>query len=196
MISDPQPLPLDLAQSLAAVLCAKFAPHCARLEIAGSIRRERPTVGDIDLVVIPKLDHARDMLGTIISTKNHLLEYLRKSVEASADHLEWITGGHDADGKNHSLTMRTKSGRIAQVDIFCCTVETWGTTLLCRTGSAQHNIWLAQRAQAAGGKWSSLLGLRLDDFSVIADTEENIYAALCLPFIEPHNRELPFLEKL
>ena len=81
-----------------------------------------------------------------------------------------------------------------QVDIFWATAVDWGTILLCRTGSREHNIWLAQYAIARGGKWHPGTGLYLHN-SRISDTEERIYAALGLDPIPPQQREahlLPF----
>ena len=44
---------LSLARSIALNVKAQLAPHCSRIEIAGSVRREKPEVGDIEIVAIP-----------------------------------------------------------------------------------------------------------------------------------------------
>jgi hypothetical protein len=48
-------IPLPAATALAAKLVAQLAPYCERIEIAGSVRRQKDIVGDIELVVIPKM---------------------------------------------------------------------------------------------------------------------------------------------
>lgn len=53
MSSDNGPLPLARAAVLAAELKAALSPSCDRIEIAGSVRRKRPLVNDIDLVLQP-----------------------------------------------------------------------------------------------------------------------------------------------
>src|SRR5205823_12049549 len=50
---EPMPLPLAQAEKHAAKILAELAPFCERIEIAGSIRRRRPTVNDIDFVALP-----------------------------------------------------------------------------------------------------------------------------------------------
>jgi DNA polymerase/3'-5' exonuclease PolX len=44
---------LKRAQEIASQVITKLAPYCERIEVAGSIRRRRPFVHDIDVVVIP-----------------------------------------------------------------------------------------------------------------------------------------------
>ncbi|MEW6287659.1 MAG: hypothetical protein AB1509_15670 [Chloroflexota bacterium] len=47
-------LPLPEAQKIAARVIDALAPHCQRIEVAGSIRRQSPQVGDIEIVCQPK----------------------------------------------------------------------------------------------------------------------------------------------
>ena len=46
-------IPLKRAKDIAAKVVEALQPFCTRIEVAGSIRRERPEVGDIDLVIEP-----------------------------------------------------------------------------------------------------------------------------------------------
>jgi DNA polymerase/3'-5' exonuclease PolX len=102
-----------------------------------------------------------------------------------------------------------------QLDLWFADESTFATRLLCRTGSMEHNIWLASRAKRqgkkwnpyegilTGGEWRSAMGmpdvytppndcaLQLSTFK----SEAELYSALDLPFIEPKDRELPFLIK-
>ena len=54
---------LPLAQQLLELL----HPECQRIEIAGSVRRQKPDVGDIELVAIPKMVPSGDLFGTPVS---------------------------------------------------------------------------------------------------------------------------------
>ncbi len=45
---------LSTAQAIAEQIKGKLAPFCERIEIAGSIRRKRPEVGDVEIVCVPK----------------------------------------------------------------------------------------------------------------------------------------------
>ena len=55
-------IPLDEAREILAELSAYLEPFCHRMAIGGSVRRESPIVGDIELVVIPKMKSA-DLFG-------------------------------------------------------------------------------------------------------------------------------------
>jgi len=52
---------------IAEQLKSELSPLCERIEIAGSVRRQKPDVGDIELVAIPKMISSGDLLGTPIS---------------------------------------------------------------------------------------------------------------------------------
>lgn len=49
----PSEISLETAQKVAEAVVKKLSPYCERLAVAGSIRRRRPRVHDIDMVVIP-----------------------------------------------------------------------------------------------------------------------------------------------
>lgn len=76
--------------------------------------------------------------------------------------------------------------RIAYARAFV-TPETWGTLVLIRTGSAEHNIKLSMIAQKKGLKLSHS-GLTKNG-EVITSTEKEIFKALDLPYVEPEERE-------
>ena len=54
-MSGGQPVPLAAARAVAAALRELLEPACARVEIAGSIRRRKAKVGDLELVASPRL---------------------------------------------------------------------------------------------------------------------------------------------
>ena len=81
--------------------------------------------------------------------------------------------------------------------LFTETRGTWGTVLLCRTGSKEHNIKLAQRAVELGLKWKTTNGLckchpvTEEILEIVAGaTEEEIFATLGLEWIPPILREV------
>jgi DNA polymerase/3'-5' exonuclease PolX len=134
------------AQMLAAHVRDELDPMCERIAIAGSIRRERPEVNDIDLVLIPKPDQ---------------LEAIVARVKRSC---EQIYGKHLAA---QNLKFRWKSG--FELDLFIAHSEVvdlvsrqpgnWGAVLLCRTGSVVHNQQLCSRALAKGLKFAPYKGV-------------------------------------
>ena len=188
---------LTTATKYATQIVAWLAPFCDRIQIAGSVRRQRPVCNDIDLVVIPKFGPApTDLFGNMnglppntlhnalvnyVKDYNSALRPLRPSVESAP---RWQAGEHNPDGTNFILQLPK-----CQLDIYIATHENWGSKLLQRTGSKEHNVWLATRARDLGLRWELDAGLTGPTCPTIGDTEENIYAALGVTFIPPADRE-------
>jgi DNA polymerase (family 10) len=133
------------------------------IEVAGSFRRMRETVGDLDVVV-----SASDA-GAV---GKRLLVY---------DEIAQVL----ATGPTRT-SVRLKSG--LQVDVRIVAPASFGAALQYFTGSKAHNIALRRRAQARGLKLNEY-GLFRGARVVAGRTEEEIYAALGLPWIAPELRE-------
>lgn len=164
---------LTFAQKCADRLVSWLAPISERVEIAGSIRRKRPECADVDLVVIPKIEFQKDMFGEIVAQRNATQVAIAERVDA--DHWTVLRAGPD---------ILSFSAKGVQVDVFWAEPKTWGTRLLCRTGSSLHNIWLCQAAVAMGGKWHPFAGLYLGHM-IYGETEEQIYGALGMRVLDP-----------
>ena len=181
---------LKFAVHAAGRLVGWLTPFCERIAVAGSIRRERPAPADIDLVAIPRIAVQHDLLGAECARRNLLFEEIARRVAAEA-RWELVRGGTEA-----AQNVCTFIANAVQVDVFCATDQTWGTVLLCRTGSKDHNIWLAQRAQRFGGHWNPHQSLTIRARAIPTFTEEAIYTALDVRFIEPKDREIEYLRRL
>lgn len=181
---------LITAQRYAERITTWLLPYCERLQVAGSIRRERTVCNDVDLVVIPKVDVKRDLLGVAVQRRNLLWVFLERYVAESKGQATWLAGGAKEDGQNYLLQLPK-----CQLDIFCTTPEAWGTMLLCRTGSKEHNIWLADLVKRRGGHWNPYRYLTLDNRPQDVRTEESIYAACGIDFIQPDRRDAEFLPR-
>lgn len=153
---------MEEAQKLAQEIVEQILPHCERVEVAGSIRRRKSEVRDIDLVLIPKPFLWNRIIATLQRTMN--AKILKRG---------------------ESIAQLTIKG--VNVDLYVASPETWGALLLIRTGSAQHNIKLSMLAQKKGMKLSHK-GL-VKDGKVIASTEKEIFEALGLSYVEPEERE-------
>lgn len=78
---------LHEATRAANALCDWLRPHCDpklgnRITVAGSIRRQRPHVNDIDLVCIPTVADTRDLMGEVISRHYPILDFLSDYIRA------------------------------------------------------------------------------------------------------------------
>lgn len=194
---------LAQAQLYAAKIVDWLRDKTVRIEIAGSIRRDRPVCNDVDIVCIPKIEEKKDLFQIVVGQKNHLFDFMFKYIIDPANTAKGVKG--ISSGRNQMVVQLPK----CQLDLWYADEKNLASRLLCRTGSMQHNIWLASRAKRKGWKWNSYEGILTDGRwieTAAGDdyagghlnqfaTEEEIYRFLDLPFIEPKNRELDYLIK-
>jgi DNA polymerase (family 10) len=153
----------DLVSGLIARL--RDTPGVVQLEAAGSLRRRRATIGDLDLLA------AVDDPAAVISALDALPD---------VDHV--VSAGTDKS----SIVLRDGP----QVDLMVCTPAAWGTHLVHFTGSRDHNVALRGRALARG--WSlSEKGFKAVDSGELqlVATEEEVYARLDMAWVPPELRE-------
>jgi DNA polymerase (family 10) len=136
-----------------------------RIEAAGSLRRRRPTIGDLDLLA------AVDDPPAVIAALDRLRE-VDKVVAAGTDKTSILL----ADGP--------------RVDLMVCPPEAWGTHLVHFTGSKDHNIALRGLALDRGWSLSEKGWKVIDTGELLLDGEEaDVYERLGLPWIPPEIRE-------
>lgn len=163
---------LPVAEAL--VERVRALPGVQQVAYAGSLRRGRDTVGDIDLLV------ATDNAAPIMAAFTTFPEVARVL----------------AHGDTKS-SVRLKHGM--QVDLRAVQPAVWGAALLYFTGSKEHNVVLRERAQKRHMRLNEY-GLFPDDGHaeppqtrgvkpVAADTEEAIYKALHIAWVPPELRE-------
>ncbi len=133
-----------------------------RAAVAGSFRRHKETVGDIDILAV---------------TASPV------PVSDAIAHLP-IVAKVVAHGDT-KLSFNLTSG--LRVDIRFVKKPQWGSALLYFTGDKEHNISLRKLAIARGWKLSEY-GLFAGEKVIASKEEEDIYRALGLPFIEPQKR--------
>ncbi len=137
----------------------------ARAEVAGSVRRARETIGDLDLLVA-STDAARVM--------------------ADFAHLPQVAETV-ARGDTRS-TVRVRSGM--QVDLCVVAPESFGTAWQYFTGSAAHNVQLRGRSERLGRLKINEYGVFKEDGTRMGgETEEDVYAAVGCAWIPPEVRE-------
>jgi DNA polymerase (family X) len=161
-------LRLDLAERHVEPLLAtlRAVPGAARVEVAGSYRRRRETVGDVDLVAIPASPaDAAGILDAFVAYPQVAAVLGRGDTKAS---VELGTG--------------------LQVDLRVVAAESYGAALQYFTGSKEHNVRLRQRAIERGLKLSEY-GLFRGEERVAGADEAEVYAALGLAWIPPELRE-------
>ena len=139
--------------------------HIRQIEMAGSYRRGKETVGDLD-VLVDSDDH------------NAVMDRL-----AEFDDIEDIIGRGDT-----KMSVRLESG--LQIDLRVVPTESFGAALQYFTGSKEHNVVLRGLAKSRGLKINEYGVFRLEDEKLIAGaTEEEVYDAMELPCFPPEMRE-------
>jgi DNA polymerase/3'-5' exonuclease PolX len=169
--SEDEPKVLDSieyekAEAIAKQVEALIKPLCDKIKIVGSIRRKKPQVGDCDFVVL-----ATD------TNWAKIVQTLRKS--------KVICSGPSLIKLNYPV-----EDCLFQVDFYRATTQTFGIQELIRTGSADHNMWLAGYAISKGYRLKYSSGLIKDNIVMAGETEESVFSALDLPCPSPSTREV------
>ena len=161
----------DEAQKLVAYI-EKAGSAVESVTPAGSLRRGRETVGDLDLLVTmrPGQDKQKD----VDAVAAHILKY--PGIEQTLAH-----------GENK---VSVQLGNGLQVDVRLLEKKSFGAALLYFTGSKAHNVILRGRANDMGWTLNEYALTTLKGGKVVAGkTEAEIYAKLKLSYIEPELRE-------
>ena len=153
---------LDEAKKRGEQILRKIAQYIIRGRLAGSIRRKKPIVRDIDIVIELKpqnLDKLKDSISQLGELKLKGTKLLR---------------------------LITKDN--VQVDVYIGNKENYEPLLLIRTGSKEHNVKLTTRAQSMGLKLTANGVIDNKTGSIIGTTERDIFKALKMDYIIPEKR--------
>jgi DNA polymerase (family X) len=166
---------IDIAEAAAAELMAYIKKAGAAVESitpAGSLRRGRETVGDLDLLLTLADAHAAQK--KVDALAEYILRYPR---------IDQVL----AHGEN-KVSFNLDSG--LQVDVRLLEKDNFGAALLYFTGSREHNVTLRGRANDLGFTLNEYaLATLKGERRVAGRTEEEIYAKLKLDYIPPELRE-------
>ena len=135
-----------------------------QLEWAGSYRRGRDTIGDLDLLVVA-------------SDRDLAMDHF----EAYPDRQSTIARG--------DTKVSIRVGKSFQVDLRAVEANQFGAALQYFTGSQAHNIHVRRIAKEKGLKINEYGVFAEDGTQVAGATEQDVYAAIDLPWIEPELRE-------
>lgn len=162
---------LSQALAIAEKTKAELAPYCHRIEIAGSIRREKQHVKDIEIVAIPKPYETGIFAGGITTVVN-----------------KWVKIKGELPCK---YTQRILPEGI-KLDLFFAEPDNWGLIYAIRTGSADYSHhrlaigWVRQGYKSEDGY------LTKDGQRIPVPEETDLFNLIKLPFCHPRDRILPF----
>lgn len=191
---------LAYAETVAAQLVEWLRPFCERIEVAGSLRRQCPTVNDIELVAIPRLDNlGADLFGQDtgpVNTLKRQLDRMRATGQLS-ERLDarggraWgerfvraiYHGGPSAPGQ---------AGRDVALDVFMVLPPAqWGLILLIRTGDSEF-------AKQALTRWHEVSGGHSENGRLLTSLgaprptpeEADVFQALGWSYVAPQDRSI------
>lgn len=188
-IKHPRALALEVAKELTAALRELCEPE--RFIFAGSLRRMKPEVGDIEMVYVPRVEprpDRSDLLQPLVAT-NLVNEQLDVFLSAGVLRKRVGPKGGTAWGPTNKLAVHTVSG--IGIDFFQATKRNFWTLLVCRTGPAELNTRICMAAEAIGEQWDPYKGFldrRTKELLFVPESEEALFAHVRLPFLPPRER--------
>lgn len=193
-MSQGEPVGISTARNKAERLLSMLSPSCERIEIAGSIRRNKPLIRDIELVAIPRREtrDGGDLWGTQVEVDclDETLQALRASGALPLRAVE----NHRADGSVETSQRDGESYKALvfdgmPVDLFIVHPgkADWGVIFTIRTGPAEWSHRLVTDCQrylrrVAGGRL-----YRAGEY-VSCPEEADFLAALGQPWVDPADR--------
>lgn len=175
--------PRAVALEVAGVLWRALKPVCERIIFAGSLRRLRPMVGDVECLYISRTEvRPRDLFDRVtVSLADDAIAALEKS--GVVDRRLSVLGSQTYGPKN-KLLLHVETG--LPIDLFAATHENWFNYLVCRTGPTASNVRIAAAAKARGWQWNPYgPGFSRAGELVKMDSEKAVFEFVNLPFFEP-----------
>lgn len=156
------------AKAIADELIDVLQPYCKKIEVAGSVRRKKEEVKDIEICLVP--DNANklfNMLGKYLLDLNPKFSYIKNGTR----YKQFVYRG-------------------CQVDMFIAREDNWGLIYLMRTGSAEFSAkMLARWKKVTGGGYSKEGYLYNANNEIFYTPEEEDMFRLCkMEFVEPELR--------
>lgn len=157
---------LTLGDSI--LLSLKEFPEIIQAELAGSLRRRKETIGDIDIVVSSKRKDRKKIIDRFVS-QNFVKQVIAK-------------------GETKASVILKEANK--QVDVRVVEESEWGAALQYFTGSKEHNIHLREIAKEKGYKINEygIFEIRNDKY-IAGKTEEEIYKTIRYQLMPPEMRE-------
>ncbi len=170
---DRQRIGLAYAVAMMFIEDLQGLPTVEKIQYAGSLRRGKETIGDID-ILIASPGYKQEKAAIFDAFVNHV---------AVADVL--------AHGETKASVRTHDESKQMQVDLRVVAPESFGAALMYFTGSKQHNVKMRERAISRGLSLNEYALTKNDkDGDVVASaTEEEVYAALDLAWVPPELRE-------
>ena len=188
--------PLAKALGIAEELRLTLEPACVPgyCIIAGSVRRRKPDVGDIEILYVPRIEerpNPQDMFRKMqMNLADQVIAYLERAGELTKRR---NVKGRTMFGPKNKYMEHRRSG--IPVDLFATTEAGWFSALVCRTGPSDLNVRIATEARKRGWNWNPYgtgfsrggpLAGQSETHAV--QSEREVFEFVGLPYREPWER--------
>lgn len=169
MAEEQNGIPFSYAKGLAEKIKQELAPHCERIEIAGSIRRQKDRVKDIEIVAIPKPFDTGIFSSGIATIVNQW-----KCIKGELT-------------PNSKYTQRMLPEAV-KLDLFLCTPQNWGWIFALRTGSSDFNQFVLLRKIKEAGYTTENGQVCINGTPIWVREETDLFERIKLDFVPPEQR--------
>ena len=169
---------LEQAREILDRLALELSPGCEQIAVAGSVRRGKPEVHDLEIVCVPKVVTVADLFGAPTNAYSLLdAELIR-------------LGLHQLKGGDKYKQFALPEG--INLDLFITTPDQWGWIFVLRTGHRDFNKWLVTPRRHGGalpgyirpqGGW-----LTNGNGPIKTAEEQDVFRVLGVEWIEPQYR--------
>lgn len=180
-MSEKQKWPLAVALEVARALEAVLAPACDRIALAGSARRGKPMVGDVEIVYVSRVESRPE--GLFDSVEILLAdEVLARLLASGVIDYRLNVNGSRSWGPANKFAVHVATG--LPVDFFHTSLESWHNYMVCRTGPSDSNIAIAQAARAKGWVWHPYgSGFSRGSDRRVMGSEREVFEFVGLPYV-------------
>lgn len=164
--------PYKEALKVAKETMEQLRPFCSKIEIAGSIRRKKKEVGDIEIVAIPK---------------PYLVGLFEDGIASVVNKWEKVRGNLEY-GKSKYTQRILPSG--INLDLFFADENNWGYIYAMRTGSAEYSHQVLAKSWVRAGYKGTDGYLVRNGSKCVAREEEDFFRMIGVAYIPPEERNL------
>lgn len=216
-MSGAKTFPVRLGIMASERLRRELEPFCERIQVAGSIRRGKALVGDIELVAIPRVDRdeQRDLFGAMVTVRefNHLDAHLNEMLSAPMSLIYKSRaelyrdlrlppdGAPDVqrwgDRYKRFYFFWGAVGGIIPVDLFLATPDNWGAIMTIRSGPGDFSEALVAHIKhhTPYRQMDGQLVIEATGQVVPVPEEADYFARAGVPWIEPWHRNVHALRR-
>ena len=176
-------MPLAEARKIADEIVAAIRPFCVRAEVAGSVRRRKEVVGDVEIVAIPS-----DFDG-LTAALSKFGQHIKPGVP---DVIPW-------QPKKNAKYLRLRLSQGINLDVFCANVDNWGPLFVMRTGSGTGpngspwggfvpQVFKRWKKVSGGGRMTDCMPTTVDGVQLACAEETDFFELLGLEWVDPWDR--------